>query len=132
VLKGHSVGVSVCGKNWYGALLRCPDGYYRDANGTNQGGTVNYADMHASTPNPALGPPGLGHYRAIVDLMGHPALGGKTLLCLVDGMFGGYYWDSHPQKWKMTPFNTNWPSSLFVSQDPVAIDSVCYDFLLNE
>jgi hypothetical protein len=132
VLKGHSVGVSVCGKNWYGALLRCPDGYYRDANGTNQGGTVNYADMHASTPNPALGPPGLGHYRAIVDLMGHPALGGKTLLCLVDGMFGGYFWDSHPQKWKMTPFNTNWPASLFISQDPVAIDSVCYDFLLNE
>ena len=32
----------------------------------------------------------------------------------------------------MAPFNTNWPSSLFVSQDPVAIDSVCYDFLLNE
>ena len=132
VLKGHSVGVSVCGKNWYGALLRCPDGYYRDANGTNQGGTVDYADMHASTPNPALGPPGLGHYRAIVDLMGHPALGGKALLCLVDGLFGGYFWDSHPQKWKMAPFNTNWPSSLFASQDPVAIDSVCYDFLLNE
>ena len=78
------------------------------------------------------GTPGLGHYRGIVDLMGHPALGGKTLLCLVDGLFGGYFWDSHPQKWKMAPFNTNWPSSLFVSQDPVAIDSVCYDFLLNE
>jgi hypothetical protein len=132
VLKGHGVGVTLCGKNWYGALLRCPDGYYRDANGANQGGTANYADMHASTPTPSLGPPGLGHYRAIVDLMGHPALGGKTLLCLVDGLFGGYFWDSHPVKWNMAPFNTNWPSSLFVSQDPVAIDSVCYDFLLNE
>jgi hypothetical protein len=32
----------------------------------------------------------------------------------------------------MTTSNTNWPSSLFVSQDPVAIASVCYDFLLNE
>jgi hypothetical protein len=32
----------------------------------------------------------------------------------------------------MPPFNGNWPSSLFASQDPVAIDSVCYDFLLNE
>ena len=50
----------------------------------------------------------------------------------MDGLFGGYFWDSHPHKWKMAPFNTNWPSSLFVSQDPVAIDSVCYDFLLNE
>jgi hypothetical protein len=74
----------------------------------------------------------LGRYRAIVDLMGHPALGGKTLLCLVDGLFGGYFADAHPHKWNMPPFNTNWPSSLFVSQDPVAIDSVCYDFLLNE
>jgi len=133
VLKGHSVGVTVCGKNWYGALLRCPDGYYRDAFGTNQGGRTNFANLHKSTPlaSPA-GTPGLGHYRAIVDLMGHPALGGKTLLCLVDGLFGGYFADSHPYKWNMAPFNTNWPSSLFVSQDPVAIDSVCYDFLLNE
>jgi hypothetical protein len=134
VLKGHGCGVTVCGKNWYGALLRCPDGYFRDANGANQGGNLNYADMHLSTPMASpSGTPGLGHYRAIVDLMGHPALGGKTLLCLVDGLFGGFFWDSHPKyKWKMPPFNTNWPSSLFVSQDPVAIDSVCYDFLLNE
>ncbi len=65
--------------------------------------------------------------------MGHPALGGKTLLCLVDGLFGGFYSESKPWlKWQMAPFNNDWPSSLFVSQDPVAIDSVCYDFLLNE
>ena len=133
ILKGHSVGVTLVGKNLYGSLLRCPDGYYRDANGPNQGANVNYVSMHASTPDPNMpGTPGLGHYRAIVDLLGHPALGGKTLLCLVDGLFGGYFWDSHPYKWNMAPFNGNWPSSLFASQDPVAIDSVCYDFLLNE
>jgi hypothetical protein len=74
----------------------------------------------------------MGRYRAIVDLMGHPALGGKILLCLVDGLYGGYFWDSHPYKWNMPPFNGNWPSSLFASLDPVAIDSVCYDFLLTE
>jgi hypothetical protein len=133
VLKGHSFGITVCGKNWYGALLRCPDGYYRDANGQNQGGTLNYLNMHSSGPDPgSSGTPGMGHYRAIVDLMAHPALGDKTLLYLVDGLFAGYFWDSHPYKWKMTPFNTNWPASLFASQDPVAIDSVCYDFLLTE
>jgi hypothetical protein len=132
-LKGHSVGVTLVGKNLYGSLLRCPDGYYRDANGPNQGGNLNYVSMHTSTPDPNIpGTPGMGHYRAIVDLLGHPALGGKTLLCLVDGLFGGYFWDSHPYKWNMDPFNGNWPSSLFASQDPVAIDSVCYDFLLNE
>lgn len=133
VLKGHSVGVTVCGKNFYGALLRCPDGYYRDATGPNRGGTLNYSSMHKSTPDPGQGgPPGLGHYRAIVDLVGSPVLGGKTLLWLVDGLFGGYYWDSHPKTWNMAPFNGRWPSSLFASQDPVAIDSVCYDFLLTE
>ncbi len=133
VLKGHSVGVTLCGKNFYGALLRCPDGFYRDANGLNQGGTLNYSSMHTSTPDPSIpGTPGMGRYRAIVDLLGHPALGGKVLLWLVDGLYSGYYWDSHPKKWNMSPFNGNWPSSLFASQDPLAIDSVCYDFLLNE
>jgi ketosteroid isomerase-like protein len=78
VLKGHSVGVTLCGKNFYGALLRCPDGYYRDASGPNQGGTLNYSSMHKSTPDPSMGPPGLGHYRAIVDLLGSPVLGDKT------------------------------------------------------
>ncbi len=133
VLKGHSVGVTACGKNFYGALLRCPDGFYRDANGPNQGSTLNYSSMHKSTPDPgAGGVPGLGHYRCIVDLIGSPVLGDKTMLWLVDGLFGGYYWDSHPFTWNMPPFNGRWPSSLFASQDPVAIDSVCYDFLLNE
>ena len=133
VLKGHSVGVTLCGKNLYGALLRCPDGYYRDGSGPNQGATLNYSSMHTSTPDPSIpGTPGTGRYRAIVDLMGHPALGGKILLCLVDGLYGGYFWDSHPYKWNMPPFNGNWPSSLFASLDPVAIDSVCYDFLLTE
>ena len=31
---------------------------------------------------------------------------------------------------KMAPFNNRWPCSLLASQDPVAIDSVGFDFLL--
>lgn len=133
VLKSHaSGGITVCAKNFYGALLRCPDGYFRDALGPNKSAIVNYSDMHKSLPNSDLGPSGLGHYRANVDLLGHPALGGKILLCLIDGLFGGQDWSARPYKWNTAPFNGNWPSSLFVSLDPVAIDSVCYDFLLNE
>ena len=110
VLKGHSVGVILCPKNFHGALLRCPDGYFRDAFGPNQGGILNYANMHTSTADPSLpGTPGGGHYRAMVDLLGSPVLGGKTLLFLVDGLFGGYFWDSHPKKWTSAPFNGNWP-----------------------
>lgn len=129
ILKGHSSGITVCGKNNYGSLLRTPVGSLRGA------ADPNYYDMHLSLPN-AEWSPGMGHYRAVVDLMGHHDLGGKTLLYLVDGLFAGYYWDSHPYPWKTEPFgdgtNGDWPSSLFASQDPVAIDSVAHDFLMNE
>jgi hypothetical protein len=35
-------------------------------------------------------------------------------------------------KWKIAPFNNDWPNSLFVSQDEVALESVCIDFLRAE
>ncbi len=125
VLKGHSAGPTVCAKNNYGSLLRCPDGYLRGQ------GNLNYYSMHDTLPGSG-GSTNLGTYRALVDLMGHPQLGGKTVFYLVDGLYGGYYWDAHPYKWLTAPFNNDWPSSLFASLDPVAIDSVCYDFLRNE
>ena len=125
ILKGHSAGITVCAKNHYGSLIRCPDGYMRDL------GMENYYDMHLSLPN-ASWSPGMGHYRALVDLMGHPELGGKTVLYLIDGLFGGYYWEGYPYLWNMEPFNGDWPSSIFASMDGVAIDSVAYDFLLEE
>jgi hypothetical protein len=129
VLKGHSSGITVCGKNHYGSLLRTPTGSLRGV------AQPDYYNLHLSLPN-AEWSPGMGHYRAVVDLMGHRELGGKTLLYLVDGLFAGYYWDARPYAWKTPPFgdgtNGDWPSSLFASQDPVAIDSVAHDFLANE
>ena len=71
----------------------------------------------------------MGKYRCLVDLMGHEQLGGKTLLCLVDALFTGINWDSRPSKWQMEPFDNDWPSSIFLSMDQVAIDSVGFDFL---
>jgi len=123
ILKSHdSGGITVCGKNHYGSLLRNPDRTLR-------GQRYDYYDMHSSLP---VNRRGMGYYRALVDLMGHPELGGKTVLYLVDGLFAGRNWDSQPEKWNMAPFYGDWPSSVFVSQDPVAIDSVCYDFLRTE
>lgn len=40
--------------------------------------------------------------------------------------------DPAPRKMNMPPFDGDWPQSLFASQDPVAIDSVGYDFLWTE
>jgi len=123
ILKSHSSGgITVCGKNHYGSLLRNPDRTLR-------GQRYDYYDMHSSLPSNRRG---MGYYRALVDLMGHPELGGKTVLYLIDGLFAGQNWDSRPVKWNMEPFCGDWPSSIFVSQDPVAIDSVCCDFLQTE
>ncbi len=117
ILKSHNDGgITVCGKNNFGSLRRNPN-------------TYGYYDMHWTR---ATGTPGVGHYRAIVDLLGHPKLGGKTMLCLIDGLYGGQSWDSMPIRYLMVPFNHDWPSSIFLSQDPVAIDSVADDFLYAE
>jgi hypothetical protein len=108
-------GITLCGKNNYGSLIRMPDapGYY---------------NLHTS-----IGDPELGIYRTLVDLMGHPHIGGKTVLYLVDGLYAGRHPKQlSPMNLKMAPFNDDWSSSLFVSQDPVAIDSVGFDFLWTE
>lgn len=137
ILKGHSSGVTLCAKNHYGSLLRTPDGYRRpELPGLpGDGEYFDYYNMHYSLPNAGQSPPwspGRAHYRALVDLMGHSELGGKTVLYLIDGLFGGYYWEARPYKWNLRPFNGDWPSSILASQDPVAIDSVGYDFLKAE
>jgi len=118
ILKGHEhAGITLGGKNHYGSLrIPTASGYY---------------DMHWSRVLPSESP-GMGRYRATVDLLGHPKLGGKTLLTLIDGLYAGQSWDAVPVKWKMSPFNNDWPSSIFLSQDRIAIDSVAFDFLYNE
>jgi hypothetical protein len=64
--------------------------------------------------------------------MSHEHLGGKTILNIIDGIWSSVNSGDPPIKWRMAPFNDDWPSSIFVSQDPVAIESVCFDFLYNE
>jgi hypothetical protein len=119
-LKSHNdqAGITLCAKNHYGSLVRKParlEGYY---------------DMHKDLPYTK---PGNGHYRPLVDLMGHKHLGGKTLLYIIDGLYAGKHAkESSPRKWNSAPFNGDWSSSILLSQDQVAIDSVGFDFLRTE
>ena len=111
-MKSHlGAGITLCAKNHYGSLrLPTQEGYY---------------DLHQSL---AFMSPQMGSYRAIVDLMGHSHIGGKTVLYLIDGLYAGNHNnDTVPHKWPVAPFNNNWTSSLFASQDPVAIECVLYD-----
>ena len=119
-LKSHNdqAGITLCAKNHYGSLVRKP------------ARMEDYYDMHKDLPYTT---PGMGRYRPLVDLMGHKQLGGKTLLYLIDGLYAGKHAKERaPRKWNNPPFNGDWSSSLFVSQDPVAIDSVGFDFLWAE
>ena len=75
---------------------------------------------------------GYGLYRIQTDIMMHKLLGGKNLLVLVDGLYPGEDALGVPEKWEMSPFDGDWCSSLFMSLDPVAIESVCHDFLRTE
>jgi len=115
-LKAHTrTGVTLCGKNHFGSLVRWPvqSGYY---------------DMHHGSFSKTT-----RSYREQVDLMGHAHLGGKTVLHVIDGLHSGKHpIDPAPRKWSSAPFNGHWTSSLLASQDPVAIDSVGFDFLWTE
>jgi hypothetical protein len=72
----------------------------------------------------------MGSYNCLVELNGHKHLGGKTLLYFIDGLYPAVHQFGNVIKWES--FGDDWFSSVLVSQDPVAIDSVGLDFLRNE
>ena len=110
---GYIAGITLTGKNYYG-LIGAPEALHYHTEGHHRG---------------------MDTYSPQVDLMGHENLGGKTLLYIIDGFYGTRGRNgvlSVPERWTSVPFNSHWPSSLFISQDPVAIDSVGHDFLRAE
>jgi hypothetical protein len=77
----------------------------------------------------------MGIYNPFVDLIGTNQLGGKTILFMIDALFGTR--DANdpviPEFASFTTlFGGQWSSSIFMSLDPVAIDSVGLDFLRSE
>jgi len=77
----------------------------------------------------------MGTYNALVDLMGHRLLGGNTLLFMIDGLYATQTEHdavSLKSRWLSPPFNNDWTSSVFMSQDEVAIESVAVDFFRCE
>jgi hypothetical protein len=74
----------------------------------------------------------MGNPAPQVDLFAYEHLGGKALLYLGDGTFATKVDHKTIAKFLMYPFNDDWTNSLFFSQDPVAMDSVMYDFLYSE
>jgi hypothetical protein len=121
-LSGHSMfGFTASGKNWFGSVYWRTNANYMVWNG---GWTPFPLHNFGLRNNP------MGTYNPIVDLMGHPQLGGKTLLFLVDGLYGSD--NAITRVLRFSSFGNHWTASVFASQDSVAIDSVVLDFLRNE
>jgi len=137
-LKGHQLtGVTLCAKNHFGSIDADRDGTpYQYA--PKAAGVHPYVAVHDFNFGPewTFAQRDMETYNPLVDLMGHEHLGEKTLLFMIDGLYGAAHQGVKQReeycKWLSSPFNNDWPSSLFVSQDGVAIESVGLDFLRSE
>jgi len=79
-----------------------------------------------------IGYSAMGNPAPQTDLFAHEDLGSKCVLHIGDGTYGSRYGLADCTYFEMYPFNGDWMSSLFFSQDMVAIDSVMYDFFYVE
>lgn len=119
-LKGHCYGLTLCGKNHFGSFVN--DDRMR---------APQAAGLHGNVASASH-----GSYSVLTDLMANAHLGGKNVLYLLDALLTAtgesVSLDADSARWSMPPFNGGFCASLFASQDPVAIDSVGADFLMNE
>ena len=112
LLKRHPIqdGVTLSGKNFFGTFIE------------------PVVDLHNYLKSGFIA----GNPTPQTDLLAHKDIGGKTLIYIGDGLFATKEDHRTIAKFQMYPFNNNWTNSLFFSQDPVAIDSVMFDFLHTE
>jgi len=115
LLRPHQMyGITLCAKNHFGST------YFPNNGGWTPSPLHDYGRRENA----------MGTYNCLVELNGHRHLAGKTLLYMVDGLYGARHQSDVVIRW--LSFGDDWCSSIFASQDPVAIDSVGLDFMRNE
>jgi hypothetical protein len=115
LLRAHTIcGATLCTKNNNGTIFWPSSNYW--------GPRVyhNYITKTRKLPD----------YNAWVDMLAHRQIGGKNFLNFLDGIYSARESESQVLRWKS--FDDHWTSSVFMSQDPIAIDSVGLDFIRNE
>jgi len=118
LFRAHSdAGITSLAKNHFGSVYNGADSMY--------GWKPDHMHVSAWVRENAMSSP-----NALVDLMGHEHLGGKTLLFMIDALFGQEYQSSGHIRFES--FGNQYPCSIFASQDGVAIESVALDFIRNE
>lgn len=119
-LKGHSYGITLTGKNMFGSFIN--DSSMRPP---------EYANLHQFLTNEKM-----DSYSPITDLMAHHQIYSKTVLYLLNALIvapsEGKDITLENSTWVSEPFDNGFTSSILVSIDPVAIDSVGADILTNQ
>jgi hypothetical protein len=133
ILRGHRVfGATLSSKNHFGSIY-CSE---LKAYGPGKGGSIW---QHASTTPLLLHSFSLWDYPVSnkmgqpsfsPTILGHKDLGGKEMLYLIDGIFTSKR--NEVGMIRYTTLGNDWCSSLFISQDPVALQSVGTDILCSE
>ena len=118
LLRPHTgAGITLCAKNHFGSVRFL-------SSSRHQGWTPEPLHNYGGRSKP------MDTYNCLVELNGHRQLAGKTLLYFIDGLYPAVHESGNVIKWES--FDDDWFSSVLASQDPVAIDSVGFDFLRNE
>ncbi len=119
-LKGHSYGITLTAKNHFGSFIN--ENMMRPPEGANLHQFLTKNEMDS--------------YNPLTDLTANKEYGGKTLLYMLDAIIcatsEGSLITKNNSTWVSEPFDNYYAASLFVSQDPIAIDSVGADILMNE
>ncbi len=115
IMKKHSsAGITLSLKNHIGSI---------DLFSSNCEDIHHYIDLDDSQYSPTSNP--------IVSINKNPNISDKTVLIIGDGLFGGASSNLNPpERW--TSFNNGSPNMLFFAVDPVAVDSVMFDYLNRE
>jgi uncharacterized protein DUF362 len=119
LMRPHRVyGITLAAKNHYGSVYDPELKIFKPSR------LHAFAIWDYETPNHQ------GEKHSHPNLLGHRNTGGKTILYFVDGLYTSYNQGSPVVKWQT--MNDRWFSSMLMSQDPIALDSVGYDLIASE
>ena len=132
-VKGHNLaGVTLTAKNHFGTILNSDREYPPQAANIHQFATAHafyWKDGWDWKQRP------MNTYTILTDFLANREIGGKTVLNIGEMIATSLTQGSSVSasaKFTQYPFNGDWPCSILMSQDPVALDSVAYDFLHAE
>jgi hypothetical protein len=119
VVRPHRVfGITSAAKNNYGSVFDVDSAKFMPNK------LHVYAIWDYPTPNK------MGDSHSSPVLLGHKTMSSKTLFYCADGLYTAYNQSGAVKRW--STMDNKWFSSLLMSLDPVALESVVFDFISSE